>query len=93
MSQEAGRKPPFRGLTYFKDFFAVLEEQYPHASYALVLEEIDFARTVGPIVSGLALIRGGTYELTVPVGFGHIAVIELEFDRSGTLEPVMGGFR
>ena len=79
-------------LTSFYDFTSKLEEQYAWASVASVAEEIDFARTVGPALAGLERRDDGVYLLVAPIGRGDFALVELEFDRDGLLQPVMGGF-
>jgi hypothetical protein len=78
-------------VTYFKEFIDRIEREYPYASWLLIMEEIQFARAVGPIEAQLLPSQEGVYELIIPIGFGHKALIELEWDRSGMLWPVMGG--
>ncbi len=80
------------GLTYFYDFLAKLEQQYAWGSVASVAEEIDFVRLVGPANSGLVQREDGVWLLRAPIGRGHFALVELEIDRNGVLQPVMGGF-
>lgn len=79
-------------VTYFHEFIRILKEQYPWASVVSILEEIDFARTYGPTASGLEKRAGGVYVMRSSIGFGDFAFVELEYDRDGTLKPVMGGF-
>jgi hypothetical protein len=86
-------EPPLEGLTYYYDFIDILIATYPYASFAAVDEDVAFARFAGPIAAGLRLNSDGAYEMVVPIGFGHKAIIELEFDQKGRLQPIMGGFR
>lgn len=92
MSNSNEGKNPIDGLTYFYEFIRQLEKQYAWASVASVAEEIAFARTVGPSLAGLEQNDDGVYLLKAPIGRGHYAIVELEFDREGVLQPVMGGF-
>lgn len=78
-------------ITYFDDFIRKIEKECPPTSWYMVIEEIEFAREAGPIRAQLRRNPSGAYELLVPIGFGHRASIELEYDRSGKLQPVMGG--
>jgi hypothetical protein len=85
-------RPPIENFTYFYDFITILKSRYPYASYAAIAEEIEFVRSVGLTVSGLQPSEEGLYTMIVPIGFGHRAFIELELDRNGIIQPVMGGF-
>lgn len=78
-------------LTYYFDFLRKIKSEYPPASWYAILEDIRLAQDAGPTLSGLKLNEAGFYEMLVPIGWGHKALIELEFDRSGVLQPVMGG--
>ena len=88
----AGPTHPEDNQSYFYDFVEILEKNFPYASYALVVEEIAFARDVGPIAAGLRWNDDGFYEMIVPIGYGRKAVIELEPDEHGSLQPAMGRF-
>jgi hypothetical protein len=78
------------GLTYFYDVIKIVEISYPSASMQSIAEEIAFARAVGPIVAQLKPCSNGVFEMMIPIGFGHKMRVELEFDRIGRLQPVMG---
>ncbi len=84
------REPEFEGLTYFTDFIRLLDEKYAPASVDSVLEDIEFVRNFTPARAKLER-RGGVFILKSPIGRGHFALIELEFDVNGVLQPVMGG--
>ncbi len=77
-------------LTYFYDFVELIKRDYPPTSLFAIAEEIAFAREVGPALAGLKRTNG-IFEMTVPIGYGHFAIIELEFDAKARLQPVMGG--
>lgn len=79
-------------VTYFYEFIRLLEEQYAWASVELISEELDYAREFGPAIAGLKRRKDGVFEMIVPIGRGDFAMIELEYDRNGVLQPVMGGF-
>ena len=79
-------------VTYFYDFIRILERDYAFASVAGIAEEIDYARAVGWAIAGLEKRPGGIYVMRTPIGYGDFAFIELEFDKRGVLQPVMGGF-
>lgn len=78
-------------VTYFYDFIRLLEQQYAWASVEAVSEEIGYARTVGPAIAGLEKRTDGVFVLRAPIGRGDYAYVELEYDSSGVLQPVMGG--
>ena len=88
-----GPQRPIEGLTYFYNFIQLLENEYAFASVDSIAEEIDFARTVGPALAGLKRRDDGIYILRAPIGRGDFAIVELEFDREGVLQPVMGGIQ
>lgn len=79
-------------VTYFYDFIRLLEEQYAWASVESVAEDIDQAKAAGPAFAGLERRPQGIFILRSPIGYGHFAFVELEFDEDGVLQPVMGGF-
>ena len=87
-----GSHPPVQGLTYYYDFIRLLEQEYAFASVESVAEEIKFARAVGPALAGLTKRDDGVFIIKAPIGRGHFALVELEFDSGGVLQPVMGGF-
>ena len=88
--KETGSSDP--EVTYFYDFVRILEEEYAFASVAGISEDIDYARAVGWAIAGLEKRPGGVFVMKTPIGYGDFAYIELEFDRNGVLQPVMGGF-
>jgi hypothetical protein len=55
-----------------------------------VLAQIEAARRYGSAVAGAVRITEEVYEIRVHIGYGLYAVIELERDRAGTLQPVLG---
>ena len=83
-----GRSPS--QLTYYSDFLRILERQYAFASVAAVAEEIEFARTVGPALAGLINRGDGVFVARIPIGRGDFALVEMELDKRGMLQPVMG---
>lgn len=78
------------GPMYFYDAIEIVEVSYPPASLQSIAEEIAFARAVGPIAAQLRAHPNGGFEMMIPIGFGHKMRVELEFDRLGQLQPVMG---
>ncbi len=92
MEAQFGPDTPVEGLTYFYDFIQVLEEKYAFASVEAIIEEVRYAQLVGPALAGLLRRDDRTFLLKTPIGRGHFAVIELEHDHAGVLQPVMGGF-
>jgi hypothetical protein len=65
------------GKTYFYDFAKFVEVNYPYASLLAIAEEIAFARAQ-PALAGLTRSADGFLTITIAVGYGCRAVIELE---------------
>ena len=81
-----------QGLTYFYDFLEVLEREYAFASVDSVLDDIAFYREFATARAELKRRDDGVLLLKSPIGRGHFAIVELEFDIDGILQPVMEGF-
>lgn len=75
--------------TYFYDFVKRVKAAYPPASLHAIVLEIAFAREY-PALAGMRRSSEGYRQLTIAVGFGHRAVIELEYDEQGRLQPLTG---
>jgi hypothetical protein len=88
---EDNPSPSIRGLTYFEDFIRLLEKEYAEASVIAVAEEIEYVRSFAPARTRLKRREDGVFILKAPIGRGHFAIVELEFDVDGVLQPVMGG--
>ena len=93
MAFQDDSKGPIEGLTYFYDFIRVLEKEYAFASVDSIAEQIELARDVGPVFAGLKSRDDGIYILRAPIGRGDFAIVELEIDCEGVLQPVMGGIQ
>ena len=85
-------EPNVEGLTYFADFIRLLERDYAWASVESVVQDIEFYRDFAPARARLERRDGGVFILKSVIGRGHYAIVELEFDIDGILQPVMGGF-
>lgn len=77
------------GPTYFYDLLDYLEKRNATSRDA-VLAHIELTRVYGPAVAGAIKVAEGIYEIRVHIGYGLVAVIELERDRNGKLQPVLG---
>jgi hypothetical protein len=77
---------------YFYDFIEHIRKSYPYASWLELNEEIQFVRRAGPDLGKAKEVGEGVYQIRVRIGGGKVAIVELERDRTGKLEPVLGGF-
>jgi hypothetical protein len=59
-------------------------------SHNAALVHLEVARRYGPAVAGAVRITEGLYESRVHIGYGLNAVFELEEDRAGIVQPVLG---
>ena len=89
--RENDPNPPPEEVTYYYDFIRLLEQNYAYASVESIEDDIKFARAVGPAIARLAVRDNGVFIMKSPIGRGDFAIIELEFDRDGVLQPVLGG--
>lgn len=77
------------GPMYFYDLLDYLETRNA-TSHDAVLAHIELTRVYGLAVAGAVEIAKGIYEIRVHIGYGLVAVLELERDRNGRLQPVLG---
>jgi hypothetical protein len=89
----AGEDPdPSSGMMYFIDFAEKIRENWPHSSWILLVEEVQFVRRAGPEMARAMKVAEGIYRISVHIGGGTRAIIEFERDRNGQCQPILGGF-
>jgi hypothetical protein len=77
------------GPMYVYDLLDYLEQRNA-TSHGAALALIEAVRRYGPAVAGAVKISEGVFEARVHIGYGFDVVIELERDRLGFLQPVLG---
>lgn len=77
------------GPMYITDFLDYLNKRNPNSRGA-VLGMIQAARTYGVSVSKAEKIHDNVYLVRTHIGSGLEAIVEMERDRGGRLQPVFG---
>jgi hypothetical protein len=77
------------GPMYITDFLDYLKIRNA-TSFNVVLATIEATRIFGPAVTKAETLSDSVFQVRVHIGYGLIAVIEMERDRTGALHPVLG---
>jgi uncharacterized protein YodC (DUF2158 family) len=77
------------GPMYITDFLVYLKARN-QTSFGVVLAAIETVRSYGPAMIQAERIADGEYKFRVHIGYGLNAVVEMERDKTGKLQPVFG---
>ncbi len=77
------------GPMYIVDLLAYLKTRN-HASWLEVSTLIELVRLSGPVLAKAEMLDENSCTVRVHVGYGLFAVIEMDRDRTGRWEPILG---